>query len=288
MTEEIKSNNNENIKIDAGNSISSLYKTESGNIQLQLQKELLWETTSETRIISFSQEHIDFHYVGSGETSSPVVLTINNNTNMKINIKWILERPIIISNLIKTVNLFQNNDTIFIIQPEEVIINPHSNYDFKIYFKPNHQEFYFYNDIPCFATVIENENNFNNFQIMKNGQSTFNKTAMGFNVLNHEKEKSEIELNKPNLQMGITAINFKSNGSKKNNKLKPLPFKGSTNPSQTTYNNNNIKNKRNNNEINTKTQMNFRSKKISLPGINYIFQCMTSYQKMKYIFLVHQ
>ena len=263
MTEEIKSNNNENIKIDAGNSISSLYKTESGNIQLQLQKELLWETTSETRIISFSQEHIDFHYVGSGETSSPVVLTINNNTNMKINIKWILERPIIISNLIKTVNLFQNNDTIFIIQPEEVIINPHSNYDFKIYFKPNHQEFYFYNDIPCFATVIENENNFNNFQIMKNGQSTFNKTAMGFNVLNHEKEKSEIELNKPNLQMGITAINFKSNGSKKNNKLKPLPFKGSTNPSQTTYNNNNIKNKRNNNEINTKTQMNFRSKKIS-------------------------
>ena len=238
MTEEIKSNNNENIKIDAGNSISSLYKTESGNIQLQLQKELLWETTSETRIISFSQEHIDFHYVGSGETSSPVVLTINNNTNMKINIKWILERPIIISNLIKTVNLFQNNDTIFIIQPEEVIINPHSNYDFKIYFKPNHQEFYFYNDIPCFATVIENENNFNNFQIMKNGQSTFNKTAMGFNVLNHEKEKSDIELNKPNLQMGITAINFKSNGSKKNNKLKPLPFKGSTNPSQTTYNNN--------------------------------------------------
>ena len=98
------------------------------------------------------------------------------------------------------------------------LINPHSNYDFKIYFKPNHQEFYFYNDIPCFATVIENENNFNNFQIMKNGQSTFNKTAMGFNVLNHEKEKSDIELNKPNLQMGITAINFKSNGSKKNYK----------------------------------------------------------------------
>ena len=152
---------------------------------------------------------------------------------------------------------------LYLLSNQEVIINPHSNYDFKIYFKPNHQEFYFYNDIPCFATVIENENNFNNFQIMKNDQSTFNKTAMGFNVLNHEKEKSEIELNKPNLQMGITAINFKSNGSKKNNKLKPLPFKGSTNPSQTTYNNNNIKNKRNNNEINTKTQMNFRSKKIS-------------------------
>ena len=264
MTEELKINN-ENIKIDAGNSLSSLLKTESGNnSQLQLQKEILWETTSETRIISFSQEYIDFLYVGSGETSSPVSLTVNNNTNMKINIKWILERPIIISNLIKTVNLFQNNDSIFIIQPEEVIINPHSNYDFKVYFKPNKQEYYFYNEIPCFATVIENENNFNNFQIIKNGKNTFNKTTMGFNALNHEKEKKEMELNRPNFQsnkMGTTAMNFKSNGSKKNNQLKPLTFKELSNPSQTAYNQKNISNKNNNNNS-TKTQMNFRSKKI--------------------------
>ena len=266
MTEEIKINN-ENIKIDAGNSLSSLLKTESGNnSQLQLQKEILWETTSETRIISFSQEHIDFLYVGSGETSSPVSLTVNNNTNMKINIKWILERPIIISNLIKTVNLFQNNDSIFIIQPEEVIINPHSNYDFKIYFKPNKQEYYFYNDIPCFATIIENENSFNNFQIIKNGKNTFNKTTMGFNTLNHEKEKKEMELNRPSIQsnkMGVTAMNFKSNGSKKNNQLKPLTFKGISNPSQTAYNPKNNSNKNNNNiNNNIKTQMNFRSKKV--------------------------
>ena len=154
MIEELKSNN-ENIKIDAGNSISSLLKTESGNnLLLQLQKEILWETTSETRIISFSQEHVDFNYVNSGDTSSPFVLTVNNNSNMKINIKWILERPIIISNLIKTVNLFQNEESIFIVQPEEAILNPHSNYDFKVYFKPNRPEFYFYNDIPCFATVV--------------------------------------------------------------------------------------------------------------------------------------
>ena len=110
----------ENIKIDAGNSISSLLKTESGNnLLLQLQKEILWETTSETRIISFSQEHVGFNYVNSGDTSSPFVLTVNNNSNMKINIKWILERPIIISNLIKTVNLFQNEESIFIFQPEK-------------------------------------------------------------------------------------------------------------------------------------------------------------------------
>ena len=265
INEELKSNN-ENIKIDAGNSLSSLLKTESGsNIQLQLQKEILWETTSETRIISFSQEHIDFNYVNSGQTSSPFVLTVNNNTNMKINIKWILERPIIISNLIKTVNLFQNDDSIFIIQPEETIINPHSNYDFKIYFKPNKPEYYFYNDIPCFATIIENENNFNNFQIIKNGKNTFNQTTMGFNALNHEKEKKDIELNRPSLQsnkMGTTTINFKT--SKKNNILKPLPFKGTTNPAQTAYNNGKItSNKNNNKATSTKTQINFRSKKVN-------------------------
>ena len=279
IEEEIKSNT-ENIKIDAGNSLSSLIKTESGisNIQLQLQREILWETTSETRIISFSQEHIDFHFVGVGETSSPASLTVNNNTNKKINLKWILERPIIISNLIKTVNLFQNDDSIFIIQPEEVIINPHSNYDFKIYFKPNKQEYYFYNDIPCFATVIENDNEFNNFQLIKNGKKNiFNQTTMGFNAFNHEKEKKDIELNKPNFpsnKMGATAINFKSNGSKKNNQLKPLPFKGASNPYQTSYNNNQQKktsSKTNNNLLsnNPKTQMNFRTKKLKhFSGLN--------------------
>ena len=101
-----------NLKIDAQNSLNSLLKTDSSynNTQLQLQKEILWETTSSTRIINFSHEHIDFHYVGNGDTSSPFILTVFNNCNVKINIKWILERPIIISNLIKTVNLFQNND----------------------------------------------------------------------------------------------------------------------------------------------------------------------------------
>ena len=259
---------NNNIKIDAANSITSLLKTDSGNnIQLQLQKEILWETTSETRIINFSHEHIDFHYVGNGETSSPFILTVGNNSNMKINIKWILERPIIISNLIKTVNLFQNNDSIFIIQPEEIIINPHSSFDFKIYFKPNKQEYYFYNDIPCFATVIENDN-FNNFQITSNPDS-YNQTSIGFNTLNHEREKKEMELNRPSIQsnkMGSTAYNFKSNGIQKNNQLKPLPFKGSVNPAQTVYSNMNEKRKNSQNKISTKnitkTAMNFHSKKL--------------------------
>ena len=258
-----------NLKIDAQNSLTSFLKTDStyNNIQLQLQKEILWETTSDTRIANFSHEHIDFHYVGNGDTSSPFMLTVSNNCNVKINIKWILERPIIISNLIKTVNLFQNNDSIFIIQPEEIIINPHSSFDFKVYFKPNRHEFYFYNDIPCFATIVEDDN-FNNFQITKN-QDIYNQTAIGFHTLDYEKEKKEMNLDRENIQndkMRNTAFNFKSNGIQKNNQLKPLPFRGSTNPSQTTYSNMNDKRKNSQNKINskniTKTAINFHSKKL--------------------------
>ena len=261
--EKNKSNLGNNIKIDAGNSI---LKIDSGNnIQLHLQKEILWETTSKTRIINFSCEHIDFNYVGNGETSSPFILTVNNNTNMKINIKWVLERPIIINNLIRTVNLFQNAGSIFIIQPEEVIINPKSSLDFKVYFKPNKPEYYFYNDIPCLATVIEDDK-FNNFQISKI-PSGYSQTSIGFNSLNHEREKKEMELAHPanqNIGMGNTGYNFKFNGIQKNNQLKPLIFKGPMNPSQTAYNNlnNNRKNSQNKGKNVTKTAMNFHSKKL--------------------------
>ena len=276
MPEELKNNENNlktkhktNTKIDAANTLTSFLNSDSGNsIQLQLQKEILWETTSETRIINFSLEHIDFNYVGSGQTSSPFILTVNNNCNKKINIKWILERPIIISNLIKTVNLFENNDSIFIIQPEEIIINQHSSYDFKVYFKPNRHEYYFYNDIPCFATVIENDGIFNNFQIVNN-PDIYSQTSIGFNTLNYEKEKKEMESNRPSIindKMGNTAFNFKSNGIQKNNQLKPLPFKGMSNPAQTTYRNvekrksslNSIKSKNM-----AKTGANFHSKKLA-------------------------
>ena len=276
IPEELKNNENNlktkhktNTKIDAANTLTSFLNSDSGNsIQLQLQKEILWETTSETRIINFSLEHIDFNYVGSGQTSSPFILTVNNNCNKKINIKWILERPIIISNLIKTVNLFENNDSIFIIQPEEIIINQHSSYDFKVYFKPNRHEYYFYNDIPCFATVIENDGIFNNFQIVNN-PDIYSQTSIGFNTLNYEKEKKEMESNRPSIindKMGNTAFNFKSNGIQKNNQLKPLPFKGMSNPAQTTYRNvekrksslNSIKSKNM-----AKTGANFHSKKLA-------------------------
>ena len=165
-------NNSGNLQIDAGNTrnLSSLFSTDSKNqsLQFQLQKEILWETTSNTRIISFSTEHIDFHYVGFSNTSQPYILNVNNNTNYKINIKWILERPIIISNLIKTVNLFENDSSIFIIQPDEAIVMPHKIFSFKVFFKPNKQEYYFYDDIPCLATVIDDKK-FNNFQITNVG-----------------------------------------------------------------------------------------------------------------------
>ena len=48
---------------------------------------------------------------------------------------------------------------IFIIQPEEMIIPRLSYGEFKVYFKPNQPEYYFYSDITCQSTIISYNNN---------------------------------------------------------------------------------------------------------------------------------
>ena len=79
-----------------------------------------------------------------------------------------MERPITISNLIKTVNLFENDSLIFYYSTNEATVMPHKIFSFKVFFKPNKQEYYFYDDIPCLATVIDDKK-FNNFQITNVG-----------------------------------------------------------------------------------------------------------------------
>ena len=282
LDEELSSKQNSknkmsNLKIDAGNttSISALMKSDNTNSSLQfhLQKEILWESTSNTRIISFSTEYIDFSYVEMGSTSQPFVLNVINNSNMKINIKWILQRPIIKSDLIKTVNLFQNENSIFIIQPEETIINSHSTYTFKVYFKPNKHEDFFYDEIPCLAAIMDE--NYNNFKIGNfSGDGVYNQTIMAFPKLKHENEKQEIQqLNLNNLnKFGATTSGFINNFQKGGKQLKPINinnFKKNLHPSQTIYGKSRNKPKRiqiqinsnNNNNIPYKTISNFSQKK---------------------------
>ena len=124
--------------------------------QLQLHKEMFWETTATTRIVSFDTEFIDFRFVECFKSSEGYTVRVRNNTNAKVEVKWILEKPINISNLIRSTNLFNCNECVFIVQPEQCFINKHSVAEFKVYFKPNQAEFYFYADITCQYRIVTN------------------------------------------------------------------------------------------------------------------------------------
>ena len=131
----------------------------SGNLQInneqpQLHKEMFWETVSDTRLISFDTDLIDFNFVQSGTVSEPYILKVNNNSNEDMKVKFIFDKPINLNNLIKSLNIFNAESTIFFTQPEETIIPKKSSSEFKVYFKPNKSEYYFYTDLPCQATIL--------------------------------------------------------------------------------------------------------------------------------------
>jgi hypothetical protein len=125
-----------------------------GTNQPQLHKELFWEKNSDTRLFFFNTDMIDFRYVEFGKLSEPFVLTLYNNSSEKMKIKWILEKPINTSNLTKNNNLFNSEGSIFIITPEEAVINRKSSAEFKVYFKPNKAEFYFFSNILCLGFLM--------------------------------------------------------------------------------------------------------------------------------------
>lgn len=121
--------------------------------QIQLHKELLWENTSSTRIISANVDMIDFRFCEKGKLSDPFLLTITNNSNERIKLKWLLNKPCITSNLTKVHNIFNLENILFIVHPEEAFIQRRSHHDFKVYFKPNLTEHYFYTNLTCLATL---------------------------------------------------------------------------------------------------------------------------------------
>ena len=152
-----KLNNNNDDEL--GNVESNVkINTNSSNQQPQLHKEMFWEKDSETRLISFDTDLIDFNFIQCGSVSEPYLLKVNNNSNEDMKVKFIFEKPINLNNLIKGVNIFNSDSTIFFTQPEEKIINKHSSADFKVYFKPNKSEYYFFTELPCQATIIPNKN----------------------------------------------------------------------------------------------------------------------------------
>ena len=193
----------------------------SGNIQInnqqpQLHKEMFWETFSNTRLISFDTDLIDFNFVQSGTVSEPYILKVNNNSNEDMKVKFIFDKPINLNNLIKSLNIFNSETTIFFTQPEEKIIPKKSSTEFKVYFKPNKSEYYFYTDLPCQATIISS----------KEKNSLLISTNININMRNKNKQQLS-DINKNQLsefgkEMVTQSIDF--NSSK--NKLKNLNSMG--------------------------------------------------------------
>lgn len=122
--------------------------------QIQLHKEILWESTSNTRILSASTETIDFRFVENEKLSEAYNITIYNNSQEKMKVKWLLDKPVITNNLTRAYNLFHYDEINFIVTPEEAILPKKSNMEFKVYFKPNKPEYYFFTNLTCLGTML--------------------------------------------------------------------------------------------------------------------------------------
>jgi hypothetical protein len=122
--------------------------------QIQLHKEILWENTSNTRLFSASVEMIDFRFVENEKLSEAYNITIYNNSQEKMKVKWLLDKPVITNNLTRAYNLFQYSEINFIVTPEEAILQKKSSMEFKVFFKPNKPEYYFFTNLTCLGTLL--------------------------------------------------------------------------------------------------------------------------------------
>ena len=77
-------NSDKNLTDDLINEINGNENINIISQQLQLYKEMFWETFSNSRLISFDNDLIDFNFVQSGTVSEPYILKVNNNSNEDI------------------------------------------------------------------------------------------------------------------------------------------------------------------------------------------------------------
>ena len=120
-----------------------------------LYKELFWEYTSSTRLISYDIDNIDFGLVTFGKCSEPKQLIVYNNSNINIKVKWIMKKQLNLTHFGHNSNKFDSN--IFFVKPEESIIHSKQLSKFYFYFKPNKSEDYFYTELPCLGTILTSQ-----------------------------------------------------------------------------------------------------------------------------------
>ena len=198
-------NNNNDHKVDYSLGIEAQEMLDSTN-QVQLHKELFWESTSNTRLLySLNTEYIDFRYVEFEKMSEPYTLTIINNSNKKMLVKWLLEESEELNNirlykndvnktnpkLLKEIQNKQNkekklhflgsNDSninrkncIYNVLPEEALISARNKFEFKVYFTPTKSECYFFSYITCLGYIINDKQDLTSNSNLNNSKNSIN------------------------------------------------------------------------------------------------------------------
>lgn len=177
--------------------------------QIILHKELFWEATSSTRLLyTNTTDIIDFRYVEFERRSEPFVITVINNSNEKMLMKWVLDNNNITNNnqntgtnnnqLMKlkknykekmmkqykeankhSVQQFLNSNneiikvnSVFSVVPEEIIVNKRGSYDFKVFFNPIKPEYYFFAQLTCLGILLnQNLLGTNNIDLSNNSNN---------------------------------------------------------------------------------------------------------------------
>jgi hypothetical protein len=126
---------------------------ENPNTPVQAHKELFWEATNPSRLFHANTDCIDFRCVENGKISEPYVVTLYNNSTERMKFKWLLDKQINTSNFTKNPNLLTENIN-FVVIPEEAVVAPKGRAEFKVYFKPNKPEFYFFAHLTCLGILL--------------------------------------------------------------------------------------------------------------------------------------
>ena len=194
--------------------------------------------------------------------SEPYLLTIVNNSNKKVLLKWLLEesqelvdakmikneaKGTLINKNLKEIQNKQNkekryhflgsNDSnvnrkscVFNVFPEEVVVPARGSYDFKVYFTPSKQEYYFFSNLFCLGYLINNppkpkndemmSQNDNQLQQVKQIKGLISNSALG--MIN----RSHVDgFNKSTFSKNNSYVNTTQNNNETMSVEPPIPLK---------------------------------------------------------------
>jgi hypothetical protein len=119
--------------------------------QVVLHKEMLLESSSDTRLVRLEQEFLDFNYCEYGRASEMKEVKIENKFKFQIQVKMV-------NNDIET-NSGQMVKNPFQFKEEEFLLEPKQTASMFIKFRPYQPNFYFFQRLQCFVYMLNGNEN---------------------------------------------------------------------------------------------------------------------------------